>query len=196
MAAIQALLVLDVQNVYFSKDSGLYVRGCKDVLNRINKLIRLFTARNDLVILTRHAHRPDHSDLGRMFDFAGSTEEPNFIEGTEEVELFPGLELPGNHHTITKTRYSAFQSTLLESLLKKNKVTNVTVCGFMTNFCCESTVRGAHDRDYFVDLVLDATGCPPLGKITQDLIKRVTAATLAEGFARIVRTRDLVRRAT
>ena len=182
----RALVVLDVQNIYFDPESSLYVKQSKKILERINKLIRLFEERGELVIYTRHAHNPDGSDLGRMFDFAGEPEEPNFIDGTSEVELVDQLHLIRNAPVITKTRYSAFTSPQFQQLLDKAQIKRLVLCGFMTNFCCESTARDGHDRDYFVDFVIDATGCPPLGEVSGEELIRATAATLAEGFAVVI----------
>ena len=62
----------------------------------------------------------------------------------------------------------------------------------MTNFCCESTARSAHDRDFFVDFVWDATGTPGVENIsTEDLIK-TTRENLAAGFANVISTEDVV----
>jgi len=55
----------------------------------------------------------------------------------------------------------------------------------MTNFCCESTARDAHDRDYYVDFIIDATGTPGLEKLNQEQIKLVSAQTLSAGYANV-----------
>ncbi len=64
---------------------------------------------------------------------------------------------------MVKRRYSCFEGTELEAILRSVDASGVAVCGYMTNFCCESTARAAHDRDYFVDFIADATGAPDLG---------------------------------
>jgi nicotinamidase-related amidase len=59
----------------------------------------------------------------------------------------------------------------------------------MTNFCCETTARHAHDEDLYVDFIMDATGCPNLSEeIVQDKIKDIVAASLSNGFARVQTT--------
>jgi len=62
----------------------------------------------------------------------------------------------------------------------------------MTNFCCESTAREAHDRDYYVSFVPDATGCPELLGLSQDEIRRLVSTFLEAGFATIVTTSEVV----
>ena len=84
-----------------------------------------------------------------------------------EVEYDPRLiRVPGAPEVI-KNRYSAFTGTSLDKILRQNEVDTVVVCGFMTNFCCDSTAREAHDRDYFVDFIVDATGTPGTEHMSQ-----------------------------
>ena len=64
--------------------------------------------------------------------------------------------------------------------------------GFMTNFCCESTARDAHDRDYYVDFILDATGTPGLEKLNQEQIKLASAQTLSAGYANVLKTKKFL----
>ena len=91
---------------------------------------------------------------------------------------------------IVKQRYSCFPATGLADILRKSRVDTIVVTGFMTNYCCETTAREAHDMDFFVDFIMDATGCPDLSEdVTQEKIKSVVAASLQGGFAR-VRTTD------
>jgi ureidoacrylate peracid hydrolase len=62
----------------------------------------------------------------------------------------------------------------------------------MTNFCCESTARDAHDRDYYVDFIIDATGTPGLEKLNQEQIKLASAQTLSTGYANILKTEEFL----
>ena len=181
-----ALLVIDVQNIYADAASPLFVPQFEDSLARINALVNGFAAAGQPVIYVRHVHRADGRDAGRMFDFTGTAEAVGFAEGTVEAEYVPGLViLPGALH-MTKRRYSCFEGTELEAILRSLDVNTVAICGYMTNFCCDSTARAAHDRDYFVDFILDATGAPDLaGDFRQEDIKRAVSATLSGGFARI-----------
>lgn len=62
----------------------------------------------------------------------------------------------------------------------------------MTNFCCESTARDAHDRDYHVDLIIDATGTPDLEKINQDQIEFASAEILSVEYANILKRKEFL----
>jgi nicotinamidase-related amidase len=186
-----ALLVIDVQNIYADPASPLFVREFDESLGRINALARGFAAAGRPVIYVRHVHRADGRDAGRMFDFAGTKEAVGFVEGSAEADYVPGLEIVAGALHMTKRRYSCFEGTELETILRSLDVSCVAICGYMTNFCCETTARAAHDRDYFVDFLADATGAPDLAEdFRQEDIKRAVSTTLAAGFARIFATEE------
>lgn len=178
-----ALLVLDAQEIYTNPKSELYCKNSKRTLEKINKLIQAFHKAGNPIILVRHIHKKDGSDLGRMFDYAGEVEDFNFKEGSEEVEFAKGLLRPKESLEIQKKRYSAFADTGLGKTLNELGVERVVVCGFMTNFCCDSTARDAHDQDYFVDFIVDATGTPGVETMEQGAIRRTVGDLLKEGYA-------------
>lgn len=189
----KALIVLDVQKIYTDEDSDFYCEGSEITVNNINKLIQKTTEKGDSIYLIKHIHKEDGSDLGRLFDFTGEAEEDfDFKEGTLEVEYDQNLIIPENKKEIIKNRYSAFTKTNLENILKENEIQRVIICGFMTNFCCESTARDALDRDFYVDFVIDATGTPGTENYDQDKIREFVSELLAEGFARVMTTEELL----
>ena len=126
-----------------------------------------------------------------MFDFSGEKENLQFKQGLEESEFDNRLNINKDDDVVIKSRYDSFIGTNLQELLLKYKTQKVTICGFMTNFCCESTARTAHDKDYFVDFIIDATGTPETETMTSSAIIKATANTLSNGFAVIKKTKDL-----
>ena len=186
-----AILITDVQKVYTDPASPLHCVGNDEVIVNINRVISAAEAAGDLVVHVRHVHRADGSDAGRMFDFNGEPGELGFVAGTEEVKDDPRLKIPSAALVVTKQRYSCFAGTGLDQILRERSIDRIVVTGFMTNFCCEATARNGHDLDYFVDFLLDATGCPDLSEsATQAAIKDATAATLSAGFARVMSTAE------
>lgn len=187
----RAILIIDVQKIYTDPSSPLYCVGNDAVIANINRVLSAAEAAGDLVIHVRHVHQSDGSDAGRMFDFSGEPGEIGFVTGSDEVEDDPRLMIPENALVVTKQRYSCFVGTGLDQMLRDRSVDRIVVTGFMTNFCCEATARNGHDLDYFVDFLLDATGCPDLSdSATQAAIKDATATTLSAGFARVMSTAD------
>jgi len=188
-----ALIVLDPQKVYTSPQSELFCKQPKRTIGQINRLIDYFVKARLPIVLVRHVHARDGSDLGRMFDFAGPADDFNFKDGSGEVDYDDQLTVPPGVHQITKQRYSAFQGTSLAQHLKRKEVNHLVICGFMTNFCCESTARDAHDRDFYVTVIPDATGCPELPGMNQNKIRKVVAAFLEGGFAVIKSTDEYLK---
>jgi nicotinamidase-related amidase len=189
----KALIVIDVQKIYTDEESELYCEDSAKTLENINKIISEFEKGKEPIYLIRHVHKVDGSDLGRMFDFSGEPEEDfNFKEDSDEVEYDDRLIKSKNFIEIIKNRYSAFEGTDLEKHLKKAKVEGIVICGFMTNFCCESTARSAHDKDYFVDFVLDATGTPGTDNIDEKEMRIFVGECLENGFSRVMSTEDFI----
>lgn len=190
----RALIVIDPQKVYTSKESELYCKDSKGTIERINSLIKSFEKKALPIIFIRHQHKLDGSDLGRMFDYLGEpAEEFNFKEGTTEIEYDDNLVLPKGFNEIVKNRYSAFIGTDLQKQLDKANVSDVVITGFMTNFCCESTARDAHDLDYFVDFILDATGTPGSETMNEKEVRKVVGDFMAIGIARVSSTKSFLK---
>ena len=187
-----ALLVIDVQKVYSLKHSRLKVNNVESIVENINKIIRYFENKNLPIIYIRHLHDPDGSDAGRMYDFSGKTSKIGFRKGSLEAEYIDDLIIIKGAPEIIKNRYNSFSNTDLADLLNKLKINRVVIVGFMTNFCCESTARDAHDRDYYVDFIIDATGTPGLGKLNQEQIKLASVQTLSVGYANVLKTKEFL----
>ena len=194
-----ALLVIDVQGEYFDEDGPAYVEHALDIVGNVNRLIDAFRAGDQPVVFVRHAHRADGSDAGRMGDFSAADEEDSFVEGTPRAELVPELHAEPGDVVVTKRRYSAFLGTDLEAVLHTVRTRAVVICGLMTSFCCETTARDAHGRDYEVLFAADAVEGPDLEdaegrEVPHDVVLAGTVTALGAGFAEIVTTEDVIAR--
>jgi ureidoacrylate peracid hydrolase len=134
-----------------------------------------------------------------MGDFGSPDDEPSFVEGTPEVDLIDELSpLPGEV-LIEKRRYSSFLNTDLECVLHTRDINTLIISGYMTSFCCETTARDAHGRDYRVLFVSDANEGPDLtipdGEVVpHDKVLLNTITALSAGFAEIVTTEEVKNR--
>lgn len=194
-----ALLVIDVQREYFDPSGPAYVPAGAGVLPRIQRLIAEFRTRELPVIFIRHQHRSDGSDIGRMADFAAADEPDSFVEGTQRVELLEDLGVGDSDIVVVKRRYNSFHGTDLDSILRTLAVRSVVITGLMTSFCCETTAREAHGRDYEVLFVSDANAGPDLQRVDgtplpHSEVLENTMAALAAGFAEIVSSDQVVTR--
>jgi len=82
-------------------------------------------------------------------------------EGTWDFAMVEELKpLPGDL-VVTKTRYSGFVGTTLDSQLRTRGVRYLFFAGIATNVCVESTLRDAYFLDYWP--ILFADGAMPAG---------------------------------
>ena len=194
-----ALLVIDVQREYFDPDGPAFVEHAADIVANVNLLIDAFRAHRLPIVFMKHEHRADGSDAGRMGDFSAPDEEDSFVAGTPRVELIPELRVRPDDIVVVKRRYSSFLGTDLEAILHTAGVRAVVVCGLMTSFCCETTARDAHGRDYEVLFVADANEGPDLenaegAPVPHDVVLAGTTTALGAGFAEIVTSAEVVAR--
>jgi len=194
-----ALLVIDAQREYFKKDGPAYLPAARSVLPNIQKLIEAARKAKALVVYAQHMNRADGSDAGRMGDFSDPNGPPSFVEGSPEVELVEELSPGPGEVVIRKRRYSCFLNTELECVLHTRDVNTVIITGYMTSFCCETTARDAHGRDYRVLFVRNGNEGPDLsgpdGKtIGHATVLNNTLAALGNGFAEIVSSDEVIQR--
>ena len=180
------LLVIDPQKIYTDKNSDMFCKDATGTIARINSLIEDAQSRKQKIVVVRHIHKTDGSDLGRLFDFTGEAEDDfNFKDSSDEVQYDDRLNRPPGAVEILKNRYSAFAGTKLHETLRESGVQKIAICGFMTNFCCESTARDALDLDYYVDFITDATGTPGTDKYDEEEVRTIVGDLLSAGFANV-----------
>ncbi len=194
-----ALLVIDVQREYFDPTGPAFVEHAADILPAVNRLIDGFRDRGLPIVFVRHENRANGSDAGRMGDFSAPDEEDSFLAGTPRVEFVPELHVRPDDDVVVKRRYSAFLGTDLEAILHTAGVRAVVVCGLMTSFCCETTARDAHGRDYEVLFVADGNEGPDLedaqgAPVPHDVVLAATMTALGAGFAEIVSSDEVITR--
>lgn len=131
-----AVLVIDLQAGLFAEDGKPF--DFENTIQRINSL-------------TDHA-RKNH--LPVIFVQHEQAEGP-LKKGEPGWELIPELDREPHDLVVRKTTPNAFLRTNLEKLLGEKKVTNLIVCGYATEFCVDSTVRGAAALGYSVQIASD-----------------------------------------
>jgi len=78
-------------------------------------------------------------------------------EGTWDAAIVDDLAPLPSDVVITKTRYSGFVGTTLDSRLRTRGIQYLFFAGIATNVCVESTIRSAFFLDYWPILLADAT---------------------------------------
>ena len=181
-----ALIVVDMQNGFCHPDGsfpriGMGLEGADVAVQ--NAAVAVASAREAgvPVVFTRHMYRPGRPDEGAALirnspALAGVS---GLAAGSWDAEVVADLSFGPDDLTVDKVRFDAFQWTSLEPLLRGLHVTDLVICGVVTNLCVETTVRSAFMRDFPVTLLADC--CAAKTRRLHDLsIEVLSSYELAE----------------
>lgn len=170
----RALLVIDVQNEYFTGKMPItYPEGS------FERILRAMNAANEAeipVILIRH----------------GSTQEnaATFKRGSHGWELHEALLKAAYMRIIDKTLPGSFTGTDLEGFLREQDIDTVAICGYMSQMCCDTTARQAVHLGFSVEFLSDATGTLAVansaGSIAAEELHKATLITQAMRFSKVM----------
>lgn len=139
----KALLVIDLQNDYFP--SGKFPLWNTDrTLNNIKEAIE---KANQLDIPVIHIQHIADSAMGIS---------PFFNEGTKGADIHPAiLKAAPDGDIVVKKFADSFEQTNLEAVLQKHNVTELLVCGMMTQNCITHTAISKAAEKYDVSILAD-----------------------------------------
>lgn len=193
--AATGLLIADLQNDFVHAD-GAYARGGQAnadiaaVSQRVVPVANALRAKGGWIVSTHFTLVPGkdgepfispHLKALRPFlakgDFAPGSWGHGLVDELQPADI-----------AVEKVAYSAFYMSRLEWVLKKAGITNLLVCGIVTNGGVASTVRDAHVRDFSVTVLSD--GCAAFSPETHertigDLATLAKVASCAEAAALI-----------
>jgi nicotinamidase/pyrazinamidase len=152
-----ALVVIDIQRDFLPGGALAVPRG-DEVVEPLNRYLRLFGARSLPVFATRDWHPPNHCSFAAQ----GGPWPAHCVAGTPGAEFSPALELPPDAHVISKATepareaYSDFSAGEFDERLRRLGVRRLFVGGLATEYCVLATVRDALAHGYRVVLLVDA----------------------------------------
>ena len=138
----RALLVIDVQREYF--DGALPITHPAGHLEAILHAMDEATKGGVPTAVIRH-HQPD-------------PDSPIFQLNSDMWRLHAEVEQRPRGVLIDKQLPGSFTNTNLDEWLKSIAANTVTIAGYMTQMCCDTTARQAFHRGYKVEFLRDATG--------------------------------------
>lgn len=152
----RALVVVDVQNDFCPGGSLAVERG-DEVVAPLNRLIKEFLGRGDLVFKSRDWH-PART---RHFAAQGGTWPVHCVQDTHGAEFHPDLIEDPRIEIVSKgtgdeDSYSAFDGTRLADTLREHGVMEVWIGGLATDYCVKNTVLDALREGFRVKAVGDA----------------------------------------
>jgi nicotinamidase-related amidase len=193
-AASSALLVIDMQDEFVKPDwAPCWVPEATRLVPRIAHLIGVCRAASVPVIYTVLSRARDSRDrlaagtlMPDRYPDLVSDDSGLFVDGKVWHELAPAADEVVLH----KPSYGAFSDTPLMSILRDLGRDTVIICGSLTDHCCGTTARQAHERGLKVVFGSDitATGDPALQEAELTVLRKGLARVLsaAEIEARLV----------
>jgi nicotinamidase-related amidase len=177
----RALLVIDVQNEYFT--GKLPVSYPQGSLDKILQAMDSAHAHGVPVVVVRHAAKGDRGV---------------FKAGTEQWNLHKEVAARPADLLVDKNLPSSFAGTGLEQWLRDNEIDTLTVSGYMTQMCCDSTARDGFHRGYGVEFLSDATGTLTIGndtgKVADKDLHNAVLVTQASMFSKVMNTADWIKK--
>lgn len=174
-----ALLILDMQNFFLNESNHAYVPSASNIIDNISRLIEYFHKKERSIIFTKHI------DTEKPEEMMTKWWRDSIQEGSVEAEIISNLDVELGE-IILKSRYSAFEKTKLESILRDKNVKQVIITGIMSHLCCETTARDAFMKDFEVIYVLDSTAT-----YTEEL-HLGTLRSISHGFGRCISTEEIL----
>jgi nicotinamidase-related amidase/ribosomal protein S18 acetylase RimI-like enzyme len=176
----EAVLVIDVQNEYFT--GNLPVTHPKGSLENILSVMDAARDHHIPIVVIQHASTAPDAKTFRV--------------GTNGFELLDEIKNRTYDVLIEKTLPGSFTGTSLDAWLRLHGITKVTIVGYMTQMCCDTTARQAFHRGYAVQFIADATGTLDIsntaGSITAEELHRAICVTQAMRFSTVITTQDWI----
>jgi nicotinamidase-related amidase len=169
----RALLVIDVQNDYFTGEHTItHPNGSYE------RILKAIDVANDakIPVVIVQTKLPDGA--------------PYFQKGTHGWEIAAEvLERPYDV-VIEKDLPGSFTGTSLETWLREQGIDTVVIVGYMTQMCCDTTSRQAVHLGFKVEFLSDATGTHAFennaGSVTAEELHRAALVTQGSRFANVI----------
>lgn len=129
-----------------------------NILKKINHLLAWAREKNYLIIHVKLAFRSNYYDASTISPLFSAAKNNEVLKiNNWGTQFISALDRRDNDIEIIKHRVSAFYGTDLDLILRANRIEQLILCGVATNNAVELTAREAHDRDYHVTIVSDAS---------------------------------------
>ncbi|NML18855.1 cysteine hydrolase family protein [Azohydromonas caseinilytica] len=177
----RALIVIDVQNEYVSGNLPIGYPDIDCSLAKVGHAMDAARAAGIPVVVVQHGTPPGT---------------PIFARGSHGWELHPVVASRPRDHLVQKEKASAFEGTDLEAWLRERGIGTVTVAGYMTHNCVDTTVKHALLLGLAAEVLADATGSPSYanraGAASARQIHESFMVVMQSGFANVMATQEWV----
>ena len=190
-----ALLIIDMQVLDACWGQGMFADAADDgphayyklrleiITANIKKLLDAFRAKAMLICHTRmQSMRRDGKDRSLQHKILNIHAAP----GSKEGQIIEPLKPQPDELVFAKTASCPFNSTNIAYLLNNMGITQLLICGVVTNGCVSTTVRNASDLSYEVIVPEDA--CAAFSQWHHD----ASIEILRDDYAKIRTTEDII----
>lgn len=179
--AKRALIVIDVQNEYFTGGLPIEYPDPQRSLANISRAIDAAEANDVPVVIVQNV---------------APASAPLFARGTYGAELHPSVAGRPRALYVEKSLPSAFSGTGLTDWIAANGIDTLTVVGYMTQNCDDSTIKHALHAGLAVEFLDDAAGSVSYanraGSASAEEIHRTFCVVLQARFAAVLTTDEWV----
>lgn len=173
----RALIVIDIQNEYFS--GNLPVKYPEDSLNNILKAMDFASENKIPIVNVQHTNPPESS---------------TFAKDSFEWQIHPEVASRPYDILIEKNYPDSFADTELQNWLDCYNIKILTIAGYMTQMCCDTTARQAFHKGFEVEFLSDATGTLDLvnyaGSVSAEDLHRSILVTQAMKFSTVLSLKE------
>lgn len=152
-----ALVVVDVQNDFCHPEAlcakaGCDISACPEMIENVRELIDAARQAGVFIVYIQSNYdAPALSPTLAEWQIARRGHIGLCMEGDFGMEFSDGIspkEDAPNEVIVNKHRFSAFQGTQLDLILRSNGIKTLVMSGIATDGCVESTLRDGFTRDY------------------------------------------------
>jgi nicotinamidase-related amidase len=145
-----ALIVIDVQEEYFGGRLPISYPPPESSLEQIGRAMDRATEANVPVVVVRHTGQPGSG----TFESDSATWQLRPEVADRPFDTLIDKQLPGS-----------FTGTNLQEFLAERGIDHITIAGYMTNVCCDTTARQALHMGLGATILHDAVGVPPMPSV-------------------------------
>jgi nicotinamidase-related amidase len=173
-----ALILIDIQNDYFPD-----FPQCRMPLPHMAK-----AAGNAAKLLEKA--RKQGAEVIHIQHIAASDAAPFFRPGSKGAEIHQRVCPEKSERIVQKARPNGFVQTDLHAILQKQGITNLTICGAMSQMCIDATARAAVDLGYKVTIAEDACAASDIAfggeNVPAKLVHAAIMAPLGASYAKVI----------
>ena len=176
-----ALLLVDIQLDYFPK-GRMTVDGAVEASLQAKKLLAFFREKMLPIVHIQHiAVRPNATFL---------------LPNTKGIEFYETVMPASGEKVIEKHYPNSFRETGLQEYLASQQISDLVICGMMSQMCIDTTTRAAFDKGYSCTVAHDACAARSLSfggnAIPAAQVHGAYMAALGAVFAKVLSTEEIM----